>query len=189
MSSLPDVPALVNTALRQSLSQGYLHATRSETGRLLATLAATCTGTIAECGTGCGVGAAWLRTGAPAETSVVTAESDPTLASAASSMFADHGIEVLQADWTELQARAPFSLIFLDASSAKESDRDEIIDLVSPGGYIVLDDFTPSTSWPPMVDHRVDQLRLQWLTDPRLTATEVMVASDTAVVVAVRRRD
>jgi hypothetical protein len=41
-----------------SLERGYVQASRTETGRLLAALAATRTGTIAECGTDCGAGAA-----------------------------------------------------------------------------------------------------------------------------------
>ena len=56
MSAPPELPELVLRALRMSLQRGYVQASRTETGRLLATLAATRTGTIAECGTGCGVG-------------------------------------------------------------------------------------------------------------------------------------
>ena len=81
------MPDLVRRALRMSLERGYVQTSRSETGRLLATLAATRTGTIAECGTGCGVGAAWLRTGAPKATRVITAELDPELAHGVMEMF------------------------------------------------------------------------------------------------------
>lgn len=174
-------------ALRMSLQQGYVQATRSETGRLLATLAATRTGTIAECGTGCGVGAAWLRTGAPETTRVITAELDPELAHGVMDMFADDEIDVMHADWTSLAEHAPFSLLFLDAGSAKSSPREEVIDLVESGGMLVLDDFTPSTCWPPLDDGRVDTVRQEWLSDPRFISVDVMVAADTSVVVAVKR--
>lgn len=188
MSVHLDVPSLVTKALRKSLTMGYLDATRTETGRLLATLAASRTGTIAECGTGCGVGAAWLRSGAPADTRVLTAELEGRLAHDVQHMFAGDGIDVLHADWTELTSAAPFSLLFLDASSAKTAPRDEVIELVEPGGMIVLDDFTPSTLTSSMRPERLDQVRNDWLADPRLSSAEVMVAADTAVVVAVRRR-
>ena len=52
---------------------------------------------------------------------------------------------------------------------------------------IVLDDFTPCPSWPPLVRGRVDTLRLEWLSDDRFTSVDVMVAEDTSVLVAVRR--
>ncbi|CAA9397695.1 MAG: hypothetical protein AVDCRST_MAG75-1926 [uncultured Propionibacteriaceae bacterium] len=170
-----------------SLERGYVQASRTETGRLLATLAATRSGTIAECGTGCGVGAAWLRTGAPKETRVITAELDPELAHGVMDMFAADDIDVMHADWTSLGEHAPFSLIFLDAQSAKGWPHEEIIDLVEAGGMIVLDDFTPCATWPPLDRGRVDTLRQEWLADERFTSVDVMVAEDTSVIIAVKR--
>ena len=170
-----------------SLERGYVQASRTETGRLLATLAATRSGTIAECGTGCGVGAAWLRSGAPKQTRVITAEVDPELAHGVMDMFANDDIDVMHADWTSLAEHAPFSLIFMDAQSAKAWPREEIIDLIESGGMIVLDDFTPCPSWPPLDRGRVDTLRQEWLSDDRFTTVDVMVAEDTAVIIAVKR--
>ena len=187
MSAPPDLPELVVRALRMSLLRGYVQASRTETGRLLATLAATRGGTIAECGTGCGVGAAWLRSGAPKSTRVITAELDPELAHGVMTMFADDDIDVMHADWGSLREHAPFSLIFLDASSARQWPREEIVELLDDGGMIVLDDFTPCPTWPPLDRGRVDSLRLDWLTDERFTSVDVMVAEDTSVLVAVRR--
>ena len=83
--------------------------------------------------------------------------------------------------------RSPFSLIFIDAASAREWPRQEIVELLDAGGMIVLDDFTPCPTWPPLVRGRVDNLRLEWLSDERFTSVDVMVAEDTSVLVAVRR--
>ena len=187
VSAPPELPELVVRALRMSLHRGYVQASRTETGRLLATLAATRSGTIAECGTGCGVGAAWLRSGAPKSTRVITAELDPELAHGVMDMFADDDIDVIHADWTDLAQYAPFSLIFLDAGSAKAAPREQIIEVVEQGGMIVLDDFTPCATWPPLSSGRVDTLRQEWLSDERFTSVDVMVAEDTSVIVAVRR--
>ena len=52
---------------------------------------------------------------------------------------------------------------------------------------VVLDDFTPCSSWPPVYEGRVDVLREQWLTDERFTTVEVMVAPDNAVLIATKR--
>ena len=187
VSAPPELPELVVRALRMSLERGYVQASRTETGRLLATLAATRTGTIAECGTGCGVGAAWLRSGAPKATRVLTAELDPELAHGVMDMFADDDIDVMHADWASLAEQAPFSLVFLDAASAKMSPREGLIELVEPGGMVVIDDFTPCASWPPLAHSRVDTLRQEWLSDERFTSVDVMVAEDTSVIIAVRR--
>ena|GEM_PF-112261 len=187
VSAPPQLPELVVRALRMSLERGYVQASRTETGRLLATLAATRAGTIAECGTGCGVGAAWLRSGAPKTTRVITAELDPELAHGVMTMFAGDDIDVMHADWSSLAEHAPFSLIFLDAGSARGWPREDIVDLVEEGGMIVLDDFTPSQTWPPLDRGRVDTLRQDWLADERFISVDVMVAEDTSVIIAVKR--
>jgi predicted O-methyltransferase YrrM len=187
VSAPPELPPLVSAALSLSGRRGFVSSTRNETGRLLASLAASKTGLLGELGTGCGVGSAWLRSGANEGTKIVTAESDPQLAQVVAELFADdERIEVVSADWTALIERGPFALLFVDAREAKLSARDVIADVVEPGGFVVLDDFTPSAVWPPMYEGRVDTLRQEWLMDPRFTTVEVMVAPDAAVLLATR---
>jgi predicted O-methyltransferase YrrM len=188
MSAPPDLPPIVSRAFDVSRKHGYVSFCRNETGRLLAALAATRAGTLAEFGTGCGVGTAWLRSGVRGGTRILTAELDPKLAKAAAEIFEDDDqVEVLAADWSTLRDEGPFSLLFLDAREPKHSGADTIIDLVESGGIVVLDDFTPCESWPPIFAGRVDVIREQWLTDERFTTVEVMVAPDASVLIATRR--
>ncbi|HSE54937.1 MAG: O-methyltransferase [Nocardioidaceae bacterium] len=188
MSAPLELPDPVSRAFDVSRRSGYVSFCRNETGRLLATLAATRTGTLAEFGTGCGVGTAWLRSGVRGDARILTAELDPTLAEAAAEIFEDDPqVEVVAADWSTLRDRGPFSLLFLDAKEPKNSGADTVVDLVEPGGVVVLDDFTPCASWPPVFEGRVDVLREQWLTDERFTTVEVMVASDASVLIAAKR--
>jgi predicted O-methyltransferase YrrM len=188
MSAPPELPDIVSRAFDVSRKHGYVSFCRNETGRLLAALAATRDGTLAEFGTGCGVGTAWLRSGIRADSRILTAELEPKLAEAAAEIFEhDRQVEVLAADWSTLRDKGPFSLLFLDARGPKNSGADTIIDLVEPGGVVVLDDFTPCSSWPPVYEGRVDVLREQWLTDDRFTTVEVMVAPDASVLIATKR--
>ena len=188
MSAPPDVPPVVGRAFDVSRRAGYVGFCRNETGRLLATLAATRSGTMAEFGTGCGVGTAWLRSGARAGTHLLTAELDARLATAAQEIFADDDqVEVLAANWSTLRDRGPYSLLFLDPSVPQDAGPDEVADLVEPGGIVVLDDFAPCEMWPPITAGRVDIFRENWLVDERFTAVEAMVARDAAVILAVRR--
>lgn len=188
MSAPLDLPDVVERAFDLSRRSGYASFCRNETGRLLATLAATRTGTLAEFGTGTGVGTAWLRSGLRPEARLLTAELDPKLAGGAAEIFADDKqVEVVAADWSTLRDRAPFSLLFLDAREPKDAGPDTVADLVEEGGIVVLDDFTPCATWPPIYAGRVDTLREQWLTDERFAAVDLMVADDTSVIVAARR--
>jgi predicted O-methyltransferase YrrM len=118
---------------------------------------------------------------------VVTAEVAPRLAAEVATLFAaDDRVEVVAGDWSALDQFAPFALLFVDVRDAKQSP-DGIADLMEPGGMVVLDDFTPCASWPPVYAGRVDVMREQWLTDERFTSVEVMVSTDSSVVVAVHR--
>ncbi len=188
MSAPPEVPEVVSRAFDVSRRRGYASFCRNETGRLLAALAASREGTVAEFGTGCGVGTAWLRSGVRNGTRILSAELDPDLAAGAAEIFAeDEQVEVVAADWSTLSDRGPFSLLFLDATEPKASGADAVVDLIAPGGVVVLDDFTPCSSWPPVYGGRVDSLREQWLTDDRFTTVEVMVAPDASVLIATKR--
>lgn len=188
MSAPPDLPEIVARAFEVTRSAGYVSFCRNETGRLLAALAATRKGTLAEFGTGTGVGTAWLRSGLGPDAQILTAELRAELADAASAIFEDDDqVEVLAADWSTLNERGPFSLLFLDSGDPESVRTDVIADLVEPGGIVVLDDFAPCESWPPITYGRVDTLREEWLTDERFTAVEVMIAPDSSAVIATRR--
>ncbi|MGL5808482.1 MAG: O-methyltransferase [Nocardioides sp.] len=188
MSAPIDLPPIVARAFAVSRRAGYVSFCRNETGRLLATLAATRSGTMAEFGTGCGVGTAWLRSGLRDGARIVTAERDADLADAAGVIFSeDPAVEVLAADWSTLLDQGPYSLLFIDSGQPEEVAVNRVADLVEPGGIVVLDDFRPCPSWPPVANGRVDTLREQWLSDERFTAVEVMVAEDASAVIATRR--
>ncbi|MFT3871213.1 MAG: class I SAM-dependent methyltransferase [Nocardioides sp.] len=188
MSAPPEVPAIVSRAFEVSRRAGYASFCRNETGRLLATLAATRSGTLAEFGTGCGVGTAWLRSGVRGDTRILSAELDPKLAQAAADIFVDDPqVDVLAADWSTLLDKGPFSLLFLDPGEFAELRVDQVADLLEEGGIVVLDDFTPCESWPPIAYGRVDTLREEWLTDERFTAVEVMLSPDASAIIATRR--
>jgi predicted O-methyltransferase YrrM len=187
MSAPGDLPELVAAALNLSRQRGFITSTRHETGRLLAALAASREGTLAELGTGTGVGSAWLNSGAPKSARIVSAELDPNLAAEVQKLFAAvDNVEIVSGDWTVLKEYAPFGLIFIDVREVM-LDVDDIADLLEPGGIAVLDDFVPCESWPPIVDGRVDTVREQWLTDGRFAAVEMLIASDASLLIATRR--
>ena len=189
MSAPPELPEIVSRAFDVSRKAGYVSFCRNETGRLLATLAATRGGTLAEFGTGCGVGTAWLRSGVRNGAHILTAELDPRAG--------DRGGRDLRARTTTSRcsrptgrrctSAAPTRSLFLDSGEPEAVRVDAVVDLLEPGGIVVLDDFTPCEIWPPITYGRVDTLREEWLTDERFTAVEVMIAPDASALIATRR--
>ena len=177
MSAPPELPEIVSRAFDVSRRAGYVSFCRNETGRLLATLAATRAGTLAEFGTGCGVGTAWLRSGVRDDAHILTAELDPSAGRRREEIFDDDDqVEVLAADWSTLRDQGPFSLLFLDSGDPVRSASTPSSTSSSRAASWCSTTSRPCESWPPITYGRVDTLREQWLTDERFTAVEVTTA-------------
>ena len=137
---------------------------------------------VAEMGTAYGETAAVM---AETARSVVTVERDPERVAVARERLAALGnVELLEGDvYEQLRGRGPFDLVFVDGGLRPVTDErwDAILALVEPGGLLVKDDLTPG--------RRVegDEIREFLLRDPRLAATEIVVAPEMAVIVAALR--
>ena len=186
---LTDLPPLVERAVDLARRLGFANSCRPEHGRLLHALAAGA-GTIGETGTGCGVGLAWLASGARPGTRLVSVEIDTERAGLVASLFADlPHLAVLPGDWREIYRAGPFDLLVLDGGAHGKSGGipADPEDFLKPGGTLVIDDLTPASTWPPRFDGQVDQARMHWLTHPALDAAELRLAPDLAALVATRR--
>jgi predicted O-methyltransferase YrrM len=184
----PGTPARLEAAARAAAEAGFSYSSTTEVGRLLRLLAASKPGgAIAESGTGFGAGTAWLHDGLAGDARLVTVEQDADRARRAAEIFADDPrVTVLAGDWLLLADHAPFDLFFCDGGGKRE-DPQRVVDMLAPGGVLVLDDFTPSAGWPPSFDGVVDELRVFYLTHPDLATAEVLTTPTASAVVAVRR--
>lgn len=148
--------------------------------RLLSTLAVgkRC----AEAGTAFGDGAVAI-----AETArfLVTVEIDEERAELAWTRLEElANVELVVGDWrTVLPERAPFELLFLDGGEFKQApevDGPLAVELLAPGGLLVIDDLTPG-----LAGH--DPARAFLLEHEGLVATEILTTTETAAIVAARR--
>ena len=171
------LPPIVERALALSERAGFTKSCSPEAGRLLQVLAGQRGRTrVAEIGTGCGVGSAWILSALDPEVPFVTVELDgPRAVEAAELLAQDENATVLEGDWQEvLPAEAPFDLLFADGGRSKYHE--QVIGLLAPGGTLFLDDLTPGCA-----EH--DPVRELWLSHPRLLAAELQISAREAVIV------
>jgi predicted O-methyltransferase YrrM len=185
------LPPLVARAVELARRLSFGSSCRPEQGRLLQLLARARTGgVIGETGTGCGVGLAWMLSGAGPGTKLISVECDSRRARLVKDIFADlTDVTVLNDDWTALINHGPFDLLVLDGGAGK-GPGSAVVDpklILKPFGTLVIDDFTPLASWPPYHDGEIDLARLHWLEHPELLATEVVLCPEMSSIVALRR--
>jgi predicted O-methyltransferase YrrM len=186
-----ELPELVHRAESLAIAMRFELSSSPEIGRLLAVLVSQRPhGRFAEIGSGCGVGSAWIVSAMGPEATFVTVEADEERAGAVARLFADQPqVRVLHGDWHDvLPAEAPFDLLFFDGGSWKHGDveveSEAALELVAPGGLVVIDDLTPESLWPEEWRGRPDAVREFWLADPRLRGAEVMMTPKAAAIVA-----
>jgi predicted O-methyltransferase YrrM len=183
-----DLPPLVEQAAAAAWRAGFGSSCLPGHGRLLQLLAGGIDdGVIGETGTGCGVGLAWLASGARTGVRLASVEHDWQLADVAREVFAAvPAVTVVHGDWRDLRQRGPFALLVLDGGGQGKQAEPPISprEWLRPGGTVIIDDFAPATSWPPRFQGRPDAARLYWLQHPDLLATEIRTQPDAAAIVA-----
>jgi len=183
-----DLPPLVAAAVAAARHAGFAKSCLPEHGRLLRLLAGGVgAGRIGETGTGFGVGLAWMVSAAHPAAQLFSIERDQHAAQQAQRVFAEEPrVQIRCGDWRELSRDAPFDMLVLDGGGQGKADEPplEPADWLRRGGVVVLDDFTPMTTWPPRHAGRVDEARMYWLEHPRLRTTEIRVTPTAASLVA-----
>ncbi|MFN6473686.1 MAG: O-methyltransferase [Nostoc sp. SerVER01] len=182
------IPPLVQQAQSLAAQLEFSESSLPEVGRLLQVLTNHITqGQIAEIGSGCGVGAAWIVSTLNPDTTFITIESNGDRATLVQQLFAHNSnVRVLQGDWHDLLSYAPFDLLFADGGNAKVVEPQILINALKLGGFIILDDLTPEEYWPPEWQGRTDPVSEFWLTDPHIIATEIRVTTRHGVILATR---
>ena len=174
---MASAPVIVQRARALAAERGFANSCSDDVGSLLRSLAATIAdGVVAEIGTGCGVGAAWIASGLRTGVRLVTIELDEGHAAATSQLFAAFpNVRALRGDWRLISAHAPFALLFADAAGSKDAD---LYRLIRPGGIVVLDDLTDPDDWDDARRLEGDPLRERWLSDDRYASIVVGVGRD-----------
>ncbi len=146
-------PSLLATLSAKCEEIGFTMASDGKVGSLLRTLVSSKPGArLLELGTGIGLSLCWMQDGMSDSSTLITVDNDPQLSEIAEQFFGrDPRIQIVCADgedWIRHYAGPRFDLVFADAWPGKYSQLDEVLDLILPGGFYVIDDLLPHPDWP-----------------------------------------
>jgi len=177
-SGVADLPPLVAKAADLARSYKFKNSCAVPYGRLLRVLVGQCA-VVGEMGAGCGVGTAWMLDGMRPDARIVTIERDAFQVSGVRSLFTDEPrVTVLHGDALEIAAHGPFDFVYADAPPGKHERQQEAVELLRPGGMILLDDLTPGET---------NGVRTWWMDSPDVHAIEITLTPELAAILAVRR--
>lgn len=183
-----ELPLKVKAAVELARAAQFPNSCLPEQGELLRLLArGVGPAVIGETGTGYGAGLAWLAAGAHPQAKLVSIERDPDRAAAAAGLFRDNpAVAIHVGDWHDLRQFGPFHLLVLDGGGQGKNNEAPLAPAawLHPGGLLVIDDFTPSTTWPPRYAGQIDTSRQHWLDHPDLHATQINVTPESATILA-----
>lgn len=179
-------PALVQCAIEFANSMQFNDSCLDELGQLLHALASHVQSEkIAEIGTGCGVGTAWMASATT--TDIYTIDCYQERAIRIKELFKGHSnVHPMVDDWEEILHEGPFQLVFVDAKPAKLDGIDEVVNGTKIGGLIVLEDLTPIEFWPDEWKGKPDPLRDAWFGHRQLASVEIRTSQKAAVILARR---
>ena len=124
-----------------------------EAGRFLRTLAASkAKGQFLELGTGTGLSLSWILDGLSSQAKLITVDNDPTVLQVVREFYAmDSRISIVCEDgtaWVEANKALRFDFIFADTWAGKYNHLEEVLNMVNPGGFYLIDDMIPQDNWP-----------------------------------------
>jgi predicted O-methyltransferase YrrM len=146
-------PLQLPALLEQTAALKFTMASEPKTGALLRVLAVSKPASrFLELGTGTGVGTAWLLDGMDARSTLTTVDTDFKVQTVARQVLgSDPRLKFVLEDAIDFLRRQPpasYDLVFADALRGKFEGLEEALAVVKPGGFYVIDDLLPQTSWP-----------------------------------------
>jgi predicted O-methyltransferase YrrM len=146
-------PQILSSIWTDTCASGFTMASEPLTGSLLRTLAASKpSGHFLELGSGTGLSTAWLLDGMDSGSHLITVDNNKTLLSILNRLLgADTRLEVVCADGDEFLKSLHgqhFDFIFADTWAGKYCLLNEVLELLNPAGFYVIDDMLPQPNWP-----------------------------------------
>lgn len=146
----PKAYVAINEATKNS---AFSMASDTLTCSLLRTLACTKPGgSFLELGTGTGLSTSWILDGMDKDSTLISIDNDyQFLSIAARFLIQDKRLDLQcidGAEWVEENMGKKFDYIFADTWHGKYLLLDEVVGMLNPGAFYIIDDMLPQANWP-----------------------------------------
>ncbi|HEX6426400.1 MAG TPA: class I SAM-dependent methyltransferase [Niastella sp.] len=184
------IPKNYNEIDAATKSSGFTMASDMLTCSLLRTLAASKpSGKFLELGTGTGLSTSWILDGMDEGSTLTSIDNDPLfLEIAKDKLGVDNRLDLVLSDggeWIEENKSQQFDYIFADTWHGKYFLIDEVLAMLSNGGFYIIDDMLPQPNWPDGHQEKVMKLIAYLETREDLLLTKQVWA--TGIIVAVKK--
>ncbi|MBB2147717.1 O-methyltransferase [Pedobacter gandavensis] len=132
---------------------GFSMASATMTCSLLQTLAASKPGgAFLELGTGTGLSTSWILEGMDPKATLISIDHDPQFLDIAKHFLGGDErlkLECMEGeDWVLQNKNQKFDYIFADTWHGKYLLLDEVLEMLNPGAFYIIDDMLPQENWP-----------------------------------------
>ena len=134
-------------------ASGFTMASDVLTCSLLRTLACSKpAGRFLELGTGTGISTAWILDGMDSAAELISVDNDEIFLSIARQFLgSDNRLKLVSSDggaWVNENKGKKFDYIFADTWHGKYLLLNELLSMLNPGGFYIIDDMLPQPNWP-----------------------------------------
>ncbi len=148
-----NLPPRLEDLEAKTLALGFQMASNHQTGSILRTLAASKrSGRLLELGTGTGISTSWILDGMDKDSRLTSIDNDETaLALAQEHLGSDQRVSFSLIEGLTFLSDAQgqsFDFIFADTWPGKFEMFEEALSLLGRGGFYIIDDMLPLSSWP-----------------------------------------
>jgi predicted O-methyltransferase YrrM len=185
-------PSAYQAIQGETMASGFTMASDVLTCSLLRTLAAAKpAGRFLELGTGTGLATSWILDGMDFQSTITSIDNDRNFLSIAKSHLGnDKRLELVCSDggdWIISKSGFKYDYIFADTWHGKYLMLEEVLDMLNPGGFYIVDDILPQANWPEGHDEKASRLARYLEERSDLLVTKQHWAS--GIIVAVKRNN
>lgn len=174
----------------ETRASGFTMASDILTGSLLRTLASSkLSSRFLELGTGTGLSTSWILDGMDSNSTLISVDNNSAFLEICKKYLGKDGrlqLELMDGEaWVKTNLDKKFDFIFADTWHGKYLLLDEVLNMLNPAGFYIIDDMLPQSNWPEGHEEKVKNLIAELENKQELALTKLLWS--TGIIVCVKK--